>query len=152
METKMDNIGDIFSRKSGHINESDMRRGSDFVDQIMSTSDIQGAPPPQRPRRTLKQISLQLMGRDTQKTNSNVESDAESGRRQHLSGGSHAVAKFLANKLYMGLKHPQQGRAFRDIIQKIMDDTRDGNENSTSSGSGAQQNGLLLQEQGDAEA
>ena len=54
-----------------------------------------------------------------------TDSSPESGQRlQQLPASSHAIASFVADKMYIGLSHPRHGKTFREIVQKIMDDTR----------------------------
>ena len=97
----------MFSRKASHIGKGDKERMEAIVDEIAVRSDPN---PPARRRR------LPLMGQSN-----DLESD---NGQQHLFDDSRAVTKFLTNKLYTGLKHPQHGRTFRDIVEKVLEETR----------------------------
>ena len=123
----------MFSEKNSREHAN---KGSDIVKEIAGDCQSHGdsrsrsGPPPKR--------------RQRQQTDNSPESEQQLCQ---LPASSFAIASFVADKMYIGLKHPQHGKTFRDIVQKVMDETRpldtdEGSETTTPfNGTNTQQNG-----------
>lgn len=97
---------EMFSEKNS---QEHANKGSDIVKKIAGNFQSHGDSR-SRSGRPSKRL-------ERQQTDS---STPESGQ---LPASSHAIASFVADKMYIGLKHPQHGKTFRDIVQKVMDET-----------------------------
>lgn len=115
VDRKIESSGGIFSGKSEHIEKEHLEKGGAIVDQVVGSDSTdrgsKSGPPPRR------QTSLHLRRQERVTT----DSDLESGQPKFT---DRTVTKFLANKLYIGLKHPHHGKTFRDIVERVLAETR----------------------------
>lgn len=106
---------EVFSKKNS---QEHANKGSDIVKEIAGDCQShrdpgsRSGPPPKKHQR--HQIY------------SSPESGQQSGQQiRQLPASSLAIASFVADKMYIGLKHPgQHGKTFRDIVQRVMDETK----------------------------
>ena len=104
--------------------------------------EIIGPEPSSRGASSSKRRRLQKQ-QPVEETDNGLEM-AERGQKPF---SDHTFAKFLANKLFIGLTHPQHGETIHKIVKKIMDEAQV--QRSTPAQHGGSGNGAAAQRAGD---